>query len=262
MSACGMKPKSFWDHLISFFLKILFIQGTPARSLCSSTTKDHKCFFETQGTDMRGQKQCQDFLWLFFRSLPLDYNRKMQISRAHTVSTNFSHSPAPAGWGALAAQTLCDSSAQRAAEQPENTTVLAEMCVYKYSLSHRLEYSTEWWQKQVPAPGQSIGSDFAWSRVCSHSPAPTKHFFSSFYFLAVNKTQSIKAPGYTNKYFLPTKGTFWHVSNPSGSRWAILEALGFPEVPVVSITAATPCSHIPQWFANKQVHVFHYLIRV
>lgn len=79
---------------------------------------------------MRGQKQCQGFLWLFFRSLPLEYNRKMQISRAHTVSTNFSQ-PQLGGEPWLP-KLLCDSSAQRAAEQPENSTVLAENVCQKY----------------------------------------------------------------------------------------------------------------------------------
>lgn len=43
---------------------------------------------------MRGQKQCQVFLWLFFRSLPPDYNGKMQISRTHSVSKNFTRAAA------------------------------------------------------------------------------------------------------------------------------------------------------------------------
>lgn len=134
---------------------------------------------------MRGQKQCQDFLWLFLRSLPLDYNRKMQISRTHIVSTNFSHSPAPAAsgsslsWvGSPGCTNTCVTAQLRelcSAEQPEN-----RLSAGRKRVSINILFHTGWGIPQNDDRNKSLcldslgstGSDLPWSTE-SALTAPT-----------------------------------------------------------------------------------------
>lgn len=121
-----------------------------------------------QGTDTRGQKQCQGFLWLFFRSVPLDYKGKCRFL-GHTVSRNSAHTAVglvttpscPKPCVTVQLRELCS------AEQPENRHSVGRKCVSINTLFH-----TAWSlplnddrnkSPSLDSPGSTV-SDLPWSR--------------------------------------------------------------------------------------------------